>query len=68
MAKIAENMELEERLAGWSWVNLKEDGEGGKISSQVEGSFRTSMASAAALSSVAGRLGSVLDPLPSVRE
>lgn len=66
MAKIAENMELEERLAGWSWVNLKEDGEGGKISSQVEGSFRTSMASA--LSSVAGRLGSVLDPLPSVRE
>lgn len=31
MAKIAENMELEERLAGWSWVNLKEDGEGGEM-------------------------------------
>lgn len=45
---------------GWSWVNLRGEGEGGEISSHVASSFRTSMASAPALSSVEWRLGSVL--------
>lgn len=53
MAKIPEKMEHEESLAGWSWVHLRGDGEGGEISS-----FRTSTASIPTLSSV----------LPSVRE
>lgn len=65
MAKVAEKKEHEESLAGWSWLNLRGDGEGGEISSHVEGSFRTSTTSVPALSSVGGRLRCVL---PSVRE